>query len=266
MCYSALVKRDLEALKKSYGAVSIRQDIEDYEQRSKAEPKLFPPLHSRIYPGNFAPVIVANGEERQVQLQRYGAYPHPSIPHPERYTTFNARRDNLTSHFWSDAYLKHHGFVVLNGFFEWVEVRDLVKAGHVKISEIEAEFERQSNERKAKVLLAGKKYKKTPTELKPALQRKIIIQFKPEDESDLLVPVIFSGSGAKDVFANGFAIITDEPPDEIRAAGHDRCPVILNADALESWLHPYGRTAKEMDDLLSKRQRLTFKHQLAKAA
>ncbi|MEN9835094.1 MAG: hypothetical protein RL011_1287 [Pseudomonadota bacterium] len=266
MCYSAMVKRDLEALKKGYGAVSIRQDIEDYDRRSQAEPKLFPPLHSRIYPGNFAPVIVASNGERRAELQRYGAYPHPSIPHPERYTSFNARRDNLTSHFWSNAFLQHHGFIVLNGFFEWVEVRDLLKAGRVKINEIEAEFERQASERKAKVLLAGKPYKKTATELKPAMQRKIIIQFKPEDERDLLVPVIYSGSGARDAFANGFAIITDEPPDEIKAAGHDRCPIILNADALDAWLHPAGRSAKDMDQLLTRRQRLTFKHQLPKAA
>ncbi|MBM4251973.1 MAG: SOS response-associated peptidase [Deltaproteobacteria bacterium] len=266
MCYSAMVKRDLDALRKNYGAVSIRQDIEDYDRRSQTEPKLFPPLHSRIYPGNFAPVIIAGNGDRRVEIQRYGAYPHPSIPHPERYTSFNARRDNLTSHFWSNAYLHHHGFVVLSGFFEWVEVRDLLRAGCVTIGEIEAEFARQTNERKAKILLAGKPYKKTPTELKPALQRKIIIQFKPEDESDLLVPVIYSSSGAKDAFANGFAIITDEPPAEIKAAGHDRCPIILTADALDAWLHPEGRTARDMDELLTRRQRLTFKHQLPKAA
>lgn len=266
MCYSALVKRDLDYLHKNFGAIVIRQDIADYSSASMADPKHFPPLHSRIYPGHYAPVIIAEKDQKLAQLQRYGAYPHQSITNPERYTTYNARRDNLTSRFWSNAFMKYHGFIVLSGFFEWVEVRDLLKAGVVTLQQIQAEFARQTEERKAKILLAGKPYKPTPTELKPSHLRKIIIQFNPDDGSDLIVPVIFSSSGQQYRFANGFAIVTDEPPSEIRAAGHDRCPIILQPDALSVWLHPEHRTTKELDAVLAQRQRTTFKHQLPVAA
>ena len=266
MCYSALVKRDLDYLHKNYGAIVIRQDLDEFTSTSQSDPKHFPPLHSRIYPGHYAPVIVPDQVHNRVQLQRYGAYPHPNITNPGRYTTYNARRDNLTSKFWSDAFMQHHGFIVLNGFFEWVEVKDLLKAGVVTLPQVEAEFTRQTEERKAKILIAGKPYRPTATELKPTHLRKIIIQFKPEDGSDLIVPVIFSPSGQLSAFANGFAIITDEPPGEIRSAGHDRCPIILRQDALSIWLHPEHRTVKEMDAVLMQRNRVTFKHQLPAAA
>lgn len=35
-----------------------------------------------------------------------------------------------------------------------------------------------------------------------------------------------------------FAVIMDEPPKEIRAAGHDRCPIPLRPDNVDAWLRP----------------------------
>ena len=109
---------------------------------------------------------------------RYGAYPPAHILDPKKYTSFNARRDNLTSRFWSEAFLKHHGFIVLDGFYEWVTVKDLLNAGVVKLADIEKEFSRQSAERKEKILADGRKWKPTPTENKNPVDRQIIIEFK----------------------------------------------------------------------------------------
>lgn len=33
-----------------------------------------------------------------------------------------------------------------------------------------------------------------------------------------------------------FTIITDDPPPEVAAAGHDRCPIMLSVDGAQRWL------------------------------
>ena len=267
MCYSALVKRDLNYLEKRFGATIIREQVEEYERASTLDPKRFPPSQARIFPGHYAPVIFAANQQKVIALQRYGAYPPPQVTNPKAYTTFNARRDNLSSTFWSDAFMVHHGFCVLEGFYEWVSVKDLIKAGVVSLAAVKEEFGKQAEDRKAKILAAGKTYKPTPTELKDPLLRQIIIEFRPDDGSELLVPTIFSYGpvehGHHDV---GFAIITDDPGPEIVAAGHDRCPVILEPDAVDLWLDFKGKSARELTALLARRQRVTFRHRLAEAA
>lgn len=267
MCYSALVKQDLEHLGRQLGAIVVREQFADYRRASAEDPKRFPPLQDRIYPGHYAPVAYAGLAAREVRPMRYGAYSPESVGTAKKYTTFNARRDNLTSPFWSEAFMRHHGVVVLEGFYEWVAVADLLEAGTVKLADVKAEFIRQAEERRTRMLAAGKAYRPTPTELKNPLERQIIIEFRPEDGTELLAPVIFSktrlGNGREDA---GFAIITDEPPAEVLAAGHDRCPVVLENGAIEEWLRFGKKTARELDQLLTKRRRVTFRHKLAEAA
>jgi putative SOS response-associated peptidase YedK len=165
--------------------------------------------------------------------------------------------------------MRHHGFVIIKAFFEWVAVRDLIKAGTVSIDEVEAGFQRQQVERKAKILAAGKTYKPTPTELKKTVDRQTIIQFAPEDDGDLIVPVIFSRDPIRstaELFNGGFAIITDMPPPEIQRAGHDRCPVIFDIGAEMEWMNVRNKTAHDLEMILGQRRRTTFKHQLAEAS
>ena len=267
MCYSALVKQDLKYLHRRYGAINIRHQIDDYEHASSEDPKNFPALRERIYPGHYAPVIFSREGTRVTELMRYGAYPPAHILDPKKYTSFNARRDNLTSRFWSEAFLKHHGFIVLDGFYEWVTVKDLLNAGVVKLADIEKEFSRQSAERKEKILADGRKWKPTPTENKNPVDRQIIIEFKPEDGQDLLAPVIFSyGKDVRGHESAGFAIITDDPTPEIERAGHDRCPIILDAKSMDTWLDPSAMNADNFQEFLMHQRRVTFKHTLARAA
>jgi putative SOS response-associated peptidase YedK len=268
MCYSALVEKDLDYLEKHFGAIAVRESFDWYTKSSLANPKKFHPITGRVYPGSYAPVMYhdTNGE-LLIKPMRYGAYPPPSIKNAAKYTTFNARRDNLTSDFWSGAFMKHHGYVVLEAFFEWVAVKDLLKAGVVKLPDVEKEFAKQAKEREAKIKAAGKKYKPTPTELKPARDRQIIIQFTPANAQKLLAPVIFSTKKLDDGYLDaGFALITDEPNPEVRAAGHDRSPIILESSAINDWLHFQGKTAKQMDQLLADKQMITFGHMLPLAA
>lgn len=267
MCYSALVKRDLKHLQRRYGAIAVREQWDHYEQASNRDQKNFPPLKDRIYPGHFAPIMFMRGSERVVEPMKYGAYAPDHIQDPKKYTTYNARRDNLLSRFWSEAFLVHHGFIVLAGFFEWVAVKDLIKAGIVKLADVEREFERQAAERKAKILSEGKKWKPTPTEQKNALDRQIIIEFTPGDGEDLIVPVIFSfGKDSRGQRGAGFAIVTDEPTPEIARAGHDRCPIVLDPKDLNVWLDPSAMKGAEFQEFLLKKRRVTFRYALPFAA
>ncbi len=249
----------------------VRDQTDIYERASAEDPKRFPALRERVFPGAYGPVIHhSSGNALLSELMRYGAYPPDNIPNPQKYTTFNARRDNLTSPFWSVGFLKHHGFVVLEAFYEWVAVKDLLQAGVVTLAQVKAEFEKQAEERKARILAAGKKYKPTPTELKDPRLRQIVIEFKPNDGKPLLVPTIFSysedGEGFDGGADSGFAIITDVPTPEIENAGHDRCPVILEMHEIEQWLNPRSMAPEDFLELLKNRKQPIFEHKLAEAA
>ena len=57
-----------------------------------------------------------------------------------------------------------------------------------------------------------------------------------------------------------FAAITDDPPAEVAATGHNRCPVNLTADAAQRWLTPQGRSDAQLQSLLDERQRPHYEH------
>jgi putative SOS response-associated peptidase YedK len=60
-----------------------------------------------------------------------------------------------------------------------------------------------------------------------------------------------------------FTAITDEPPEEIAAAGHDRCVIPLTEANLDAWLNPAGRATSELSRLLDDRSRPYYEHELA---
>ena len=130
-------------------------------------------------------------------------------------------------------------------------MKDLLAAGRVTLAEVETEFERQREDRRARVEASGKLYKLTKTELTDSRFRKTVIRFRPLGHREGLVsPVIFNTGDVRGERVPAFALVTDEPPDEVRAAGHDRCPVFLSEQAWPAWLVPKGKTPKELDALL----------------
>ncbi|MEJ0008890.1 MAG: SOS response-associated peptidase family protein [Steroidobacteraceae bacterium] len=60
-----------------------------------------------------------------------------------------------------------------------------------------------------------------------------------------------------------FAAITDEPPPEVAAAGHDRMIVNLRPENVDRWLRPEGQSIDELQSLLSERQTPYYEHQRA---
>jgi len=147
-----------------------------------------------------------------------------------------------------------------------VAVKDLIRAGVVSLDKVKARFSEQAEERRRKVLAAGKKYRPTKTEEKEALQRNIIIEFRAESSQNFMVPVIFNQDPAGRSPYKGFALVTDTPPPEVRAAGHDRCPVILSKEAMTHWLEPGGLSFQQLDEILGQKLSFVFQHCLDKAS
>jgi putative SOS response-associated peptidase YedK len=62
-----------------------------------------------------------------------------------------------------------------------------------------------------------------------------------------------------------FAAITDEPPPEVAAAGHDRMVINLKPEHLDAWLSPAGRSLDELKAILGDRQAPYYEHEVMAA-
>ena len=62
-----------------------------------------------------------------------------------------------------------------------------------------------------------------------------------------------------------FAAITDDPPPEVAAAGHDRMIISLKPENLDAWLSPHGRSLDEMQRILGDRQAPYYEHEVMAA-
>lgn len=188
------------------------------------------PEDSRIYPLGYAPVMVWQDGRRVVLPMRYLCRPQgkPAF-HDSKYPgCYNARRDNLEG-FWKDQFGFSHGVVVASAFYENVSRHRL----------------------EHRELAPGEK------------DENVILEFKPQTGGDMLVACVWSrwtSPGQEDLLS--FAAITDEPPPEVSAAGHDRCIIPIREQNLDAWLQPNGDRAKAYA-VLDDRERPYYEHRLA---
>ena len=95
----------------------------------------------------------------------------------------------------------------------------------------------------------------------------IVLRFEPSPPQEMYIACLFShwtppaGSDEPDLWS--FAAVTDDPPPEVAAAGHDRCIVQLRPENVEAWLTPQGRTLDALDALLDDKARPYYEHRLA---
>lgn len=61
-----------------------------------------------------------------------------------------------------------------------------------------------------------------------------------------------------------FALITDEPPPEVSAAGHDRCVIPIKPENVDTWLNPKNLAAQYA--VLDDRARPYYEHKWLLAA
>lgn len=94
-----------------------------------------------------------------------------------------------------------------------------------------------------------------------------VVHFAPSDGELMPVACVYSvwqdPAGGSTMLS--FAAVTDEPPPEVAAAGHDRCPVNLKPENIRAWLTPQGRSREELDMLLEDRQRPYYGHEVLAA-
>jgi putative SOS response-associated peptidase YedK len=62
-----------------------------------------------------------------------------------------------------------------------------------------------------------------------------------------------------------FAAITDEPPAEVAAAGHDRMIINIKPENIDTWLRPAGHSLDELQRVLADRQAPYYEHEVMAA-
>jgi len=192
------------------------------------------PDDDRIFPFVYAGVIVRKDGQNLLTPMRYHCRPagKPASYDRQFPGLYNARRDNL-ERFWGDQFGSHHAIMVVESFFENVKLHTMQ---HREIKAGEGE-------------------------------QNVILQFKPEPAQLMYIACLWSRwTDAKEPGLRGFAAITDEPPADIAAAGHDRCIINLKPEHVEAWLTPDSRSRKELQEILSDRAVPVYQHEVLEAA
>jgi putative SOS response-associated peptidase YedK len=186
---------------------------------------------SRIFPGYYAPVMVVEDGKRVIKPMRYqcriaGKPAAYDLKYPG---TYNARRDNLGG-FWKPLFGRSHGILLVDVFYENV-----------------------------------KRHRMEGRELGPGeAEENVVIEFNPNPSHQMLVACLWSRwSNGRDPDLLSFAAITDEPPPEVSAAGHDRCIVPVKPENVDAWLNPDASDLAAQYEILDDRDRPYYEHRLA---
>ncbi len=172
---------------------------------------------NRIYPFDFAAVMMETNGQREFTPMRYHLRPRGADESFDRKYPgcYNARLDNIQG-FWKKQFGQFHGIAVVKSFFENVKRHD---------------FEHRN-------LKTGEK------------EENQIVEFKPKDIDEMLVPCLFDYSGKNGEFIS-FAMITNDPPPEVVDAGHDRCPIFIKEKYINEWLNPIGKSPEKLLAILN---------------
>ena len=75
-------------------------------------------------------------------------------------------------------------------------------------------------------------------------EENVVLQFKPEPRQTMYIACLWSHwTDPKQPDLRGFAAITDEPPPDVAAAGHDRCIINLKLEHVDQRLTPEAHRA-----------------------
>jgi len=187
----------------------------------------------RVYAGSYCPVMVRDAAgQLVVRPMRYQCRPAgmPAAFDKKYPGLYNARRDNLSG-FWKNVYAHTHAIVVAEAFLEHVDRHRL----------------------EGRALAPGEE------------AQDVVIQFAPGDGQLMHLACLWSHwTGRDEPDLLSFALVTDEPPEEVAMAGHDRCPIPLRPVAVNAWLD--APAPADYQALLDERERPYYAHQLAAAA
>jgi putative SOS response-associated peptidase YedK len=186
---------------------------------------------SRIFPGHYAPVLVMENGRRVVKPMRYQCRPagKPAFYDSKFPGTYNARRDSLEG-FWKGLFGHSHGIMLASAFYENVARHSM----------------------QGRALSPGEK------------PQNVVLEFRPRPAQVMWVACLWSrwtAPGEPQLLS--FAAITDEPPAEVAAAGHDRCIIPIRPENLDAWLNPEPRNLAAQYAILDDRQQPYYEHRLA---
>jgi putative SOS response-associated peptidase YedK len=186
---------------------------------------------ARIFPGHYAPVLVIEQGQRVIKPMRYQCRPagKPAFYDTKYPGCYNARRDNLEG-FWKEQFGLTHGIIVANAFYENVSRHAM----------------------EGRELAAGEK------------EENVVLEFRPQPTQDMLIACVWShweSKGEPDLLS--FAAITDEPPAEVAAAGHDRCIIPIKPEHMDAWLNPDRANLAAQYAILDDRTRPYYAHRMA---
>lgn len=92
----------------------------------------------------------------------------------------------------------------------------------------------------------------------------VVLKFEPRPAHVMTVASLYARWKSKDgKELISFAAITDNPPPEIAAAGHDRCVVSLKNENVQAWLAPRGRSVTDLQAILGDVERPYYQHRIA---
>jgi len=188
------------------------------------------PEDGRIFPFWYAPVIVKRDGKRVVTPMRYHLRRAraPAAEDRKFPGLYNARRDNLQK-FWRNQFGHKHAILVATSFFENVA-----------------------------------KHNVEHRELQPGERpENVVLQFQPTPPHAMYLACLWDRWEGDGEVLHSFAAITDEPPAEVAAAGHDRCVIPIAEKNIDAWLTPEGRSTEELFAILDERERPYYEHRLA---
>lgn len=184
----------------------------------------------RIFPGLYAPVMLMEVGMRVIKPMRYQCRPagKPAFYDTKYPGTYNARRDNLEG-FWKDQFGRTRGVIVCDAFYENVS-RHKVEGRELAEDEVE---------------------------------ENVVLEFRPQTRQDMLIACLYSHWQHEGEELWSFAAITDEPPPEISAAGHDRCIIPIKEEHMHVWLDPDLKNIDALYAILKDRQKPYYVHRMA---
>lgn len=92
--------------------------------------------------------------------------------------------------------------------------------------------------------------------------KKRLISFLPGDKQIMWAPCLWDywENPEYDFGFYSFALITDDPPPEVSAAGHDRCPIFLKEKYIDEWLDVSPKSQEDWYKLLKNKEEVFFKN------
>ena len=97
--------------------------------------------------------------------------------------------------------------------------------------------------------------------------KNVILRFDPTPGEPLMLVCLWNLTatpGEPDLYS--FAVITDEPPPEVAAAGHDRCIIPIKSEYVDASLNPDPADLAIQFAILDDRVRPYYEHEIEKAA